>query len=200
MSDDNTTDGSDPTPVNGGNTAAGDVVTPGRPDWIPAVLRGAATIACAGIVLAVALAITAPNDADSSGPQGSATALASATTTTAAAPPASDAAPTTTAKPVETAPPEPPAPPTAPPPDAPGPVDERCPEYVVREEFSLEICDKGALVAEVQTALTAAGFTVEVDGFFTSATEDAVIEFQTREGLDQDGRVGSQTGGALGIG
>ncbi|MGA9279051.1 peptidoglycan-binding domain-containing protein, partial [Ilumatobacter sp.] len=88
---------------------------------------------------------------------------------------------------------------TAPPADAPEPEDERCSSYSVDEDLPVGICDRGALIVEVQRALTATGFDVPDDGFFTSVTEDAVIQFQAREGLEQDGLVGPQTAAMLGI-
>lgn len=203
MSDDSADDDRDGSP---GDAVPADEDVPASqlPEWLPAVLRGGATIVVAGLVLAVALAITNPDDSGSTdSPTGAL--LEAAPTTTAAPPQPDDVTSTTVAEAAATSNAAPattgaPSPPTAPPSDAVEPIDERCPSYSVDEDLPVEICDRGALVAEVQTALNAAGFAVGIDGFFTSATEEAVIQFQAREGLEQDGLVGPRTAEALGVG
>ena len=57
--------------------------------------------------------------------------------------------------------------------------------------------DQGADVTELQNELTKAGFSVFADGDFGGHTEEAVIAFQTREGLKADGIVGATTWAAL---
>ncbi|WP_148288780.1 peptidoglycan-binding domain-containing protein [Ilumatobacter nonamiensis] len=163
------------------------------PDWSAAVLRGGATIVAAGIVLALALALTAPDESSSTDSPSTSATAALETVTTIASPPVSSLVGPTTAAPTSSAPTTEPPPPTA-------PTDPRCPSYDVTDALPVQLCDEGDLVIEVQTALTETGFPIGVDGFFTSTTEDAVIEFQAREGLEQDGVVGPQTASALGIG
>ncbi|WP_246150734.1 peptidoglycan-binding protein [Streptomyces qinzhouensis] len=45
----------------------------------------------------------------------------------------------------------------------------------------------------LQYLLNAHGFTVRTDGFFRQDTKDAVMEFQQRQGLPADGKVGEKT-------
>ncbi len=64
----------------------------------------------------------------------------------------------------------------------------------------LEEGDKGAAVTELQSALKQKGFSPgSVDGVFGPGTEAAVLAFQKSNGLDADGRVGSDTASALGL-
>lgn len=57
----------------------------------------------------------------------------------------------------------------------------------------------GATVQAIQTALNNAGATLTVDGSFGPATQQAVMAFQTANGLTADGVVGPQTAQALGV-
>ncbi len=60
--------------------------------------------------------------------------------------------------------------------------------------------DTGAAVRDVQSALVSRGYnTGGIDGVFGSATERAVISFQTSQGLVPDGVVGPATASALGL-
>ncbi len=55
----------------------------------------------------------------------------------------------------------------------------------------------GPDVTALQTALSAAGYQVSIDGSFGRGTEDAVKRFQLDRGLTSDGVVGRKTWGAL---
>lgn len=66
---------------------------------------------------------------------------------------------------------------------------------VVRPE--LRRGDEGPWVVELQRALTRHGFGVDDDGEFGPATEAAVKDFQTSNGLTCDGAVGPETWSAL---
>jgi hypothetical protein len=59
--------------------------------------------------------------------------------------------------------------------------------------------DSGPAVAEVETALNAAGHAIEVDGSFGEGTEAAVRAFQVARGIAEDGVVGAFTRAALGL-
>ncbi len=52
---------------------------------------------------------------------------------------------------------------------------------------------QGDDVLKLQKALIKAGFSIQVDGIFGKATEDAVKKFQQQQGLTVDGVVGAQT-------
>ena len=56
----------------------------------------------------------------------------------------------------------------------------------------------GEAVARLQELLRGEGFPISIDGDFGGATELAVIEFQRRKGLEDDGVVGRNTWDALG--
>lgn len=58
---------------------------------------------------------------------------------------------------------------------------------------------QGSDVRDVQIALVNAGITVDTDGVFGPATENAVREFQTQTGSVADGMVGPGTRSALGL-
>lgn len=62
---------------------------------------------------------------------------------------------------------------------------------------TLRFGDKGGEVEDLQNALVEAGFAVLVDGDFGDHTKDAVVDFQTRHGLNPDGVVGPRTWGLL---
>jgi peptidoglycan hydrolase-like protein with peptidoglycan-binding domain len=57
--------------------------------------------------------------------------------------------------------------------------------------------DQGADVMILQNELIEAGFKVFADGDFGDNTQEAVMAFQTRHGLNADGVVGTQTWGVL---
>jgi peptidoglycan hydrolase-like protein with peptidoglycan-binding domain len=61
----------------------------------------------------------------------------------------------------------------------------------------LESGSRGDAVAVLQSALVAAGYELDVDGIFGSATYEAVREFQNDNDLDVDGVVGPNTWAAL---
>lgn len=60
-------------------------------------------------------------------------------------------------------------------------------------ENALDIGDNGEDVTKVQTYLMKLGYLKGVTGYFGSDTHNAVLKFQSRNGLGQDGKVGSQT-------
>jgi len=66
---------------------------------------------------------------------------------------------------------------------------------------TLRLNDSGDAVADLQRQLTQSGFfSDEITGFFGTATQAAVREFQQSQGLEADGVVGSATLAALGLG
>lgn len=65
--------------------------------------------------------------------------------------------------------------------------------------MSIQRGDKGQAVRHVQRALIAHGFDISDDGVFGKSTEAAVKEFQRRNGLAADGKVGAATREALGL-
>lgn len=60
-------------------------------------------------------------------------------------------------------------------------------------ENALNIGDSGDDVTNVQKNLKKLGYLDSVTGYFGSATHDAVVNFQKRNGLSQDGKVGAET-------
>ena len=58
---------------------------------------------------------------------------------------------------------------------------------------------QGEGVRQIQARLIELGWNLSADGDFGPLTEAAVIEFQARHGLDQDGVVGPRTAAALGL-
>lgn len=60
-------------------------------------------------------------------------------------------------------------------------------------ENALDIGDSGDDVTKVQTYLMKLGYLRGVTGYFGSDTHNAVVKFQKRNHLGQDGKVGSQT-------
>lgn len=78
-----------------------------------------------------------------------------------------------------------------------------CPSYRANDRYPLRLCDKGPAVMAVQAGLVAAGYAVDVDGYFGPGTQAAVQSFQKARGLEADGLVGPDTwpalvGGAVG--
>ncbi len=95
--------------------------------------------------------------------------------------PPADPATTTTAPPTAT-----PAPPTTS-----GPV---CPTYTENPStYPVRLCQKGRIVQNVQIYLVRHGYSIEIDGYFGPATEQAVRQFQGAAGLEVDGLVGPNT-------
>ncbi len=68
---------------------------------------------------------------------------------------------------------------------------------VVHADPVLHKGDSGNAVRDLQSALSAAGFEILVDGDFGKHTADAVKEFQRHRGLKADGEVGPVTWAAL---
>ncbi len=96
----------------------------------------------------------------------------------------------------------PPAPPTtstttttaAPPTTATG----QCDEYVASDRaYPVERCEQGIDVVVTQMMLNFHGATLDTDGYFGPATEEAVRAFQASAGLEVDGLVGPDTFAAL---
>jgi hypothetical protein len=72
--------------------------------------------------------------------------------------------------------------------------DASCASYADNAgRYPVRLCQRGAAVVQVQAHLVRQGFTVDVDGYFGSATEAAVRQFQTDHGLEADGLVGPRT-------
>ena len=67
------------------------------------------------------------------------------------------------------------------------------PRVVDKPSDNVRLGDSGKGVEQIQTALTAHGFKVVVDGKFGPATDQAVRAFQKKNGLKQDGIVGPIT-------
>ncbi len=64
----------------------------------------------------------------------------------------------------------------------------------------LDVGSRGSAVTDVQIRLRDIGYNIGasgVDGYYGSSTRNAVLRFQSRNGLIADGRVGSQTRAAL---
>jgi peptidoglycan hydrolase-like protein with peptidoglycan-binding domain len=68
---------------------------------------------------------------------------------------------------------------------------------VSKPNDNVTVGDTGAGVKQIQNALVAHGFKVAVDGSFGPKTEQAVKDFQAKNGLKQDGIVGPATWGKL---
>ena len=63
----------------------------------------------------------------------------------------------------------------------------------VANAAAFRVGDQGSDVAEIQAALASQGYDVMADGDFGPATRAAVQAFQSANGLDDDGLVGSMT-------
>jgi peptidoglycan hydrolase-like protein with peptidoglycan-binding domain len=74
-----------------------------------------------------------------------------------------------------------------------------CGDTPVPERTNIEPGSRGAAVQQVQIALVALGYPIEVDGEYGPRTEAAVSDFQQRNGLDVDGIAGPDTQVALGV-
>jgi hypothetical protein len=61
----------------------------------------------------------------------------------------------------------------------------------------LRIFDRGYQVVDLQAGLNKKGYNLIMDGVFGRLTEDAVLDFQRKNGLDPDGLVGPLTWGKL---
>ncbi len=61
------------------------------------------------------------------------------------------------------------------------------------EEYCLKTGDRGDDVENIQKYLKKLNYLKSVTGYFGSDTNDAVVNFQKRNGLSADGKVGSQT-------
>lgn len=61
------------------------------------------------------------------------------------------------------------------------------------QEYCIKTGDRGSDVENIQTYLKKLKYLKSVTGYFGSDTYDAVINFQKRNGLSTDGKVGSQT-------
>ena len=165
-------------------------------------LRGgpAARAACVAAVLVVIMTGCRPSDTSIGGtvaPTTMAPTTATAPPTTATAPPTTTTAPpTTTTAPTTTAPPTTAPPTTAPPTTAPpttAPPTTAPPPATV-----LEPGEENASVRELQERLRDLRFWVgPIDGGYGPLTEQAVYAFQKANGIEVDGRVGSQTRAAL---
>ena len=62
-----------------------------------------------------------------------------------------------------------------------------------KPDASVHVGDTGSGVTQIQTALAARGYKVSADGRFGAQTEQAVMSFQTKNGLTPDGIVGPAT-------
>ncbi|HEX2927065.1 MAG TPA: peptidoglycan-binding protein [Ruminiclostridium sp.] len=74
-----------------------------------------------------------------------------------------------------------------------GPVTKELLMSADASENALDIGDNGDDVTKVQTYLMKLGYLKGVTGYFGSDTHNAVVKFQSKNGLGQDGKVGSQT-------
>jgi hypothetical protein len=76
--------------------------------------------------------------------------------------------------------------------------EDPCPDFqTTDDEYPLRLCEEGDGVRAVQTALSAAGHALVVDGFFGPNTEAAVRGFQEGAGLEVDGLAGPHTSASL---
>ena len=72
-----------------------------------------------------------------------------------------------------------------------------CDTYSFNDQYPIRRCDEGYAVYSIQVALIGHGYTVDVDGYFGPATEQAVRDFQRNEGFEVDGLVGPDTWSTL---
>ena len=74
----------------------------------------------------------------------------------------------------------------------------QCDEYVASDSaYPVRRCEKGIDVAMTQMMLNFHGASLDTDGYFGPATEQAVRAFQANAGLEVDGLVGPDTFAAL---
>ncbi len=78
---------------------------------------------------------------------------------------------------------------------APPPAD--CANYRPNDSYPLERCDSGNAVTCIQERLSEGNYLFDIDGYFGPATEMAVRQFQSDNGLEVDGLVGPRTWAAL---
>ena len=74
-----------------------------------------------------------------------------------------------------------------------------CGDAPVPERTNIEPGARGAAARQVQIALVALGYPIEVDGEYGPRTQAAVSDFQQRSGLEADGIAGPDTQVALGV-
>ena len=74
-----------------------------------------------------------------------------------------------------------------------------CGDAPVPERTNIEPGARGAAARQVQIALVAVGYPIEVDGEYGPLTQAAVSDFQLRNGLGVDGIAGPDTQVALGM-
>lgn len=166
----------------------------GRPPssrlW-PALI-GAGMVVAVVLVLLVALQLTDGDDESATSSSAAPTSTAAPSTTSAAVVTDTTATPTaSTAAPSTPATTAAPAAPTTEEQGEDEPVG--CDTYSVNESLPVQLCDRGSLVEEIQSALSEAGINVEVDGLFGPKTKSAVVEFQSQNDLAADGIVGEDT-------
>jgi hypothetical protein len=75
--------------------------------------------------------------------------------------------------------------------------EPRCSYVDADDAYPLRKCDRGPAVRAIQEQINKRGQTVDVDGYFGPATEQAVRNFQEAAGLEVDGLVGPDTWAAL---
>jgi peptidoglycan hydrolase-like protein with peptidoglycan-binding domain len=168
-----------------------------RSSWVWPTLMGVAAVIAAGLVLLIALQLTDGDDEAAPTPTAATSSTAAAATSVAVASDATQAGSTPTSAAAEGSVTTQPAT-TAEQGDGDDQsTDRSCASYTVDESLPVQRCSRGALVEEIQSALTEAGLALEVDGLFGPKTEDAVLEFQASNGLEQDGIVGPATYDAL---
>lgn len=68
-----------------------------------------------------------------------------------------------------------------------------CASYTTTTTLPVGLCDKGALVVDIQRRLNLTGRRINVDGYFGPSTLAAVKEFQFNHYLRVDGLVGPRT-------